>query len=119
GAGLAAGPGAAVARGQAASQGALGAAKSAPKSAIEEKFDDKEQRAPEMKQMARVAAAAPPAQDAGWLETQAQTQRHAGSFATAAVMYRKAASLRQSQNDAGTAAWDLAQAVECLSSAGQ
>jgi hypothetical protein len=56
---------------------------------------------------------------AGGIESNAQQARHAGNYLLAATLYRDAAELRQRENDAGTAAWDLAHAVECLSAVGQ
>jgi tetratricopeptide (TPR) repeat protein len=56
---------------------------------------------------------------AGGIESNAQHARHAGNYLLAATLYRDAAELRQRENDAGTAAWDLAHAVECLSAVGQ
>src|SRR6267378_4576984 len=53
------------------------------------------------------------------VEANAQQARHAGNYPLAASLYRNAADLRQRDNDAGGAAWDLAHAVECLSAAGQ
>jgi tetratricopeptide (TPR) repeat protein len=56
---------------------------------------------------------------AGGIESNAQQARHAGNYLLAAALYRNAAEMRQRENDAGTAAWDLAHAVECLSAVGQ
>jgi tetratricopeptide (TPR) repeat protein len=53
------------------------------------------------------------------VEANAQQARHAGNYPLAASLYRNAADLRQRDNDAGGAAWDLAHAVECLSAVGQ
>jgi tetratricopeptide (TPR) repeat protein len=83
----------------------------------------------EMKQLAKAAPAAADDVNAGTLESQAQEARHAGNYLLAASLYRKAAALRRSANaialrqaavgsDPGTAAWDLAHAVECLAAAG-
>jgi len=73
------------------------------------------------KQQGAVAAAppaeAPPA--ASGVEASAQQARHAGNYTLAASLYRNAAELRQGENDAGGAAWNLAHAVECLSAVGQ
>jgi putative zinc finger protein len=53
------------------------------------------------------------------LESSAQQARHAGNYPLAAGLYRKAAALRrESGQDAATAAWDLAHAVECLAAVG-
>ena len=62
---------------------------------------------------------AAPAPAASGVEANAQQARHAGSYALAASLYRNAAELRQRDNDAGGAAWNLAHAVECLSAVGQ
>ncbi len=68
---------------------------------------------------ARQLKSAAPGPAASGLETNAQQARHAGNYALAASLYRNAAELRQRDNDAGGAAWDLAHAVECLSAVGQ
>jgi hypothetical protein len=75
----------------------------------------------EMKSLAAASPAAAAAVNAGLLESQAQAARHGGNYALAATLYRRAAALRQSEKDkdAGTAAWDLVHAVECLAAAGQ
>jgi tetratricopeptide (TPR) repeat protein len=65
------------------------------------------------------AVPAAPAPAASGLESNAQQARHAGNYALAASLYRNAAELRQRDNDAGGAAWNLAHAVECLSAVGQ
>lgn len=66
-----------------------------------------------------VKAAPAPALAPGGIESNAQQARHAGDYLLAATLYRNAAELRQRENDSGTAAWDLAHAVECLSAVGQ
>ena len=55
------------------------------------------------------------------LEQRAQEARHAGNYALAAGLYRRAAALRRETSDANSslAAWDLAHAVECLAAAAQ
>ena len=68
---------------------------------------------------ARQMQSAAPAPAASGVEANAQQARHAGSYALAASLYRNAAELRQRDNDAGGAAWNLAHAVECLSAVGQ
>jgi hypothetical protein len=49
------------------------------------------------------------------LEARAGSARRAGNYALAAGLYRQAA---RGRNDASSAAWDLAHAVECLAAAG-
>ncbi|HEY4884808.1 MAG TPA: zf-HC2 domain-containing protein [Myxococcales bacterium] len=68
---------------------------------------------------ARQLNSAAPAPAPSVVEANAQQARHAGNYALAASLYRNAAELRQRDNDAGGAAWDLAHAVECLSAVGQ
>jgi hypothetical protein len=51
------------------------------------------------------------------VEANAQQARHAGNYVLAASLYREAAAARQREGDLGTAAWNLAHAVECLSAA--
>ena len=55
------------------------------------------------------------------LERRAQDARHAGNYALAAALYRKAAELHRDDPTPNTAqaAWDLAHAVECLAALGQ
>lgn len=60
-------------------------------------------------------AAAAPARDPAEIETRAQQARHAGNYVLAASLYRSAADLRRREEDAASAAWNLAHAVECLS----
>ena len=76
----------------------------------------------ELKKLAVAAPAAAEDLNASALELQAQQARHAGNYLVAATLYRKAAALRHSANeaekDSGTAAWDLVHAVECLGAAG-
>jgi hypothetical protein len=49
------------------------------------------------------------------IEANAQQARHAGNYVLAASLYRSAADLRRREEDAASAAWNLAHAVECLS----
>jgi hypothetical protein len=60
-------------------------------------------------------AAAAPARDPAEIEARAQQARHAGNYVLAASLYRSAADLRRREEDAPSAAWNLAHAVECLS----
>ncbi|HYY51995.1 MAG TPA: zf-HC2 domain-containing protein [Myxococcales bacterium] len=53
------------------------------------------------------------------MEANAQQARHAANYLVAASLYREAAAIRQRGNDLGSAAWNLAHAIECLSAAGQ
>ena len=52
-------------------------------------------------------------------ESSAQQARHAGNYLLAADLYRRAADARRQEKDLGSAAWNLAHAVECLSAAGR
>ncbi|HTO97681.1 MAG TPA: zf-HC2 domain-containing protein [Myxococcales bacterium] len=67
-------------------------------------------------QTAKTLAAAPPG--AADIEARAQQARHAGDYALAASLYQKAAGARQREGDGGSAAWNLAHAVECLAAVG-
>jgi len=60
-------------------------------------------------------AVATPAVAASAYESSAQQARHTGNYVLAADLYRRAAEARRQQNDPGSAAWNLAHAVECLS----
>jgi len=73
---------------------------------------------PAVVSMARKEAATDSAES---LEKRAEQARHAGNFALAAGLYRKAAAQRREEAAANSsaAAWDLAHAVECLAAAGQ
>jgi hypothetical protein len=61
------------------------------------------------------AGAGAPATSAADAEANAQRARHAGNYVLAASLYRSAADLRGRDQDAASAAWNLAHAVECLS----
>jgi len=65
------------------------------------------------------AAVAAPAMAASGYESSAQQARHAGNYLLAADLYRRAADARRQEKDLGSAAWNLAHAVECLSAAGR
>jgi hypothetical protein len=96
-------------------QRAIGAVSAPPAKAAASRLDVEKARS-------MPAQLTSPAADASMLESQAQSARHAGNYALAALLYRNAAQMRQSasgkENDAGTAAWDLAHEVECLAAAG-
>jgi len=65
------------------------------------------------------SAVASPAVAASGYESSAQQARHAGNYLLAADLYRRAADARRQEKDLGSAAWNLAHAVECLSAAGR
>src|SRR5207253_6458323 len=71
--------------------------------------------------MAARREARPDAQSPESLEQRAEEARHAGNYALAAGLYRRAAALHQegAVPNAAAGAWDLAHAVECLAAAGQ
>ena len=86
-------------------------------SVVSEGSRNKQQGAVAAAPPAEALKSAPPA--ASGVEANAQQARHAGNYTLAASLYRNAAELRQRENDAGGAAWNLAHAVECLSAIGQ
>ena len=70
------------------------------------------------------AQAAPPmsqpAESPADLERLAEQARHAGDYANAAGLYRQASAIRRAAGErSGSAAWDLAHAIECLAAIGQ
>jgi tetratricopeptide (TPR) repeat protein len=65
------------------------------------------------------AAVASAAVAASGYESSAQQARHAGNYLLAADLYQRAADARRQESDPGSAAWNLAHAVECLSAAGR
>ncbi len=96
-----------------------GGAVSAPKSAATPAAAEPRSAKSAAPAQAAVSAPSGGALAAGGIEANAQEARHGGDYLRAASLYRQAAALRQRDDDAAGAAWDLAHAVECLSAAGQ